>query len=79
MWLRHCNSAMEPMSKNGKPVKDDYFFTILFNYYLIYYYSDALAACFQSQTHSEQVSTVFDFVSYFNSITIAVRKVLRRC
>ena len=51
MWLKYFSEAL--LFKGSKKVKEEYFFTIVFNYYLVNYYSPANSNEFKLTTNSE--------------------------
>ena len=59
MWLKYFNEALE--FKGTKKLKEEQFFTVVFNYYLINYYSPApnAATSFKLGGASEQVQFEF--------------------
>lgn len=46
-WLKYFNEAIEFPSTLNKKVREDHFFTRIFNFYLLNYYSPANASAFQ--------------------------------
>lgn len=48
MWLKYFHEAIEYREPNAnKQMKEDHFFTKVFNFYLINYYSPANASAFK--------------------------------
>lgn len=53
MWLKYVNEAIEPQAKNVQALKEDFYFTRIFNFYLINYYSPAQATAIKMKYNQD--------------------------
>jgi len=47
MWLKYFHEAVENKASQKVPMREDHFFTRIFNFYLVHYYSPAQASAFK--------------------------------
>ena len=53
MWLKYFSEAIKKDTESQ--VKDDHYFTRIFNFYLVNYYSPASATQFKMTSNNEEV------------------------
>ena len=55
MWLKHFNEAIKLSNLGNVTYREDHFFTRIFNFYLINYYSPAQASTFKLNINNQEV------------------------